>query len=209
MKLTSHKKSISFKHQNYRNFFINHDFAILLAGTLLFIISYRFDENVHSFFSVMPHFATVDAILSIATNFGVIVFVMLFIPSIALFRKTKRNAYFLWLAFIASIVLALIIKLVVLRQRPVEAFAYPFIGILSYSFPSMHSMVAFSLMVLLTGYLPKQKHFWVCFAFLVAFSRIYFGFHFLSDVVFGAFMGYFVGKYMLGIDKGHGKNNKV
>lgn len=67
----------------------------------------------------------------------------------------------------------------------------------------MHAMVVFSLLPLLTKHLPKQNYFWLMFAFLVAFSRVYFGFHFLSDVVFGAVAGYFIGVWLLELyDKG-------
>ena len=176
---------------------------LLIAGTLLFLVSYKLDTGVSLFFknAKSPLLAFV---LSIITNFGVVVAVMLAIPLIMLFRKNRKAAYFLFLAFISSAILAFIIKLVVLRQRPMEAFTYPFTNIINYSFPSMHSMAVFSLLPLLAKYLPKQKFFWAGFAFLVAFSRIYLGFHFLSDVMFGAFAGYFTGIYALGLC---GKNN--
>ena len=57
----------------------------------------------------------------------------------------------------------------------------------------MHAMVAFAAIPILDKEFSKLKWFWIIFAFLVAFSRIYFEAHFLSDVVFGAFFGYFIG----------------
>jgi len=103
----------------------------------------------------------------------------------------------LFVTFLISLILNFVIKLIVHRQRPLEAFTYPLINLINYSFPSMHAMTLFALLPLLVKYLPKQKSFWVSFAFLVAFSRVYFGFHFLSDVVFGAITGYFIGKFLL------------
>ena len=172
------------------------DTFLLIIGILLFILSYKFDVQINLFFK-NAKFPVVDAVLSIVTNFGVIILVMLVIPSIIFFKKNKKNVYVLWASFIVSIILAFIIKLIVLRQRPIEAFTYPFVSITNYSFPSMHAMAVFSLLPLLVKYLSKHNFFWVLFAFLVAFSRIYFRFHFLSDVIFGAFVGYFVGSYVL------------
>ena len=204
---------------------------ILVTGILLFLISYKFDSQINSFFKniKLPIF---DAVLGIVTNFGVVILISIIVPSIILYTrenqrfsvrenlekfsahkiknfvvprnfkkisrgKNKKIVYLLWSTFILSFVLAFITKLIVLRQRPTEAFTYPLINIINYSFPSMHSMVVFSLLPLLIKYMPKQKSFWIIFAFSVAFSRIYFGLHFLSDVVFGALTGYFLGKFLL------------
>lgn len=172
------------------------DFLLIIFAVLLFLVSYRFDQQINLLFKVI-RLEFLDFVLGIITNFGVVVFVMLVIPSIIFYKKNKKSMYLLWFAFIASIILAFITKLIVLRQRPAEAFTYPFIDIINYSFPSMHSMVAFGLLPILIKNLPKQKFFWIAFAFLVAFSRIYFEFHFLSDVVFGALFGYFIGDYLL------------
>lgn len=174
---------------------------LLIIGTLLFLISYSFDNAVDLFFKNL-RFPSLDFMLSIVTNFGVVITAMLIVPSFVFYKKNKKLIYLLWNIFIVSFISAFIIKLIVLRQRPIDAFTFPFTSIINYSFPSMHAMVAFSLLPIIIKYLPKQKFFWIIFAFLVAFSRIYFGFHFLSDVVFGAFAGYFIGNLLLEL---HGK----
>ena len=174
----------------------NKGIRLLIAGILLFLISYIFDRQINLFFKDF-RFAFFDIIFGVMTNFGVAVLVMLIIPSIILYNKNKKSVYLAWLTFIASVILAFVIKLIVLRQRPIEAFAYPFITIINYSFPSMHAMAVFSLLPALIRFLPKQKNLWIGFAFLVGFTRIYFGFHFLSDVVFGALFGYFTGIFLL------------
>ncbi len=174
----------------------NKDITILIIGILLFLISYILDRQINLFFKNF-RFTFFDVIFSIITNFGVVVLVTLIIPSVILYNKNKKSVYLLWSAFIASFISAFIIKLIVLRQRPIDAFTYPFTNIVNYSFPSLHAMVAFALLPLLLEFLPKQKNIWISFAFLVGFTRVYFGFHFLSDVVFGALFGYLAGNYLL------------
>jgi len=176
---------------------------LLIIGTLLFIISYKLDNQVNLLFTGL-RFPLLDVVFGLITNFNLVILAMVVMPSIIFYRNKKKSVYLLWLTFLISVILAFIIKLIVLRQRPLEALVYqikpltyPLINILVYSFPSMHAMVAFSLLPVIIKYLPKQKFFWIIFAFLVAFSRVYFGFHFLSDVVFGGFLGYFIGNFLL------------
>ncbi len=185
------------------------EFFILLAGTLLLALSYWLDAHVSSFFENAA-FPIIDAVLGVISNFGIVIILMLILPSIILYRKNRKNVYSLWVSFAVSIMLAFIIKITFLRQRPIENFTFPLTNIVDYSFPSMHAMAAFSLLPLLIIYLPKHRLFWAIFAFLVAFSRIYFRFHFLSDVVFGALAGYFIGRLILTFSerKVHG-NGKV
>ena len=166
---------------------------ILIIGIMLTIVSYIFDEQVNLFFKNIS-FTFLNPVLSVISNFGILIAVMLVIPSLIFYKLKRKNlAYLLLLTFIVSFILAFVIKLIVLRSRPMGAFTFPFINITDYSFPSMHAMVAFSLLPVLIKYLPKQRIFLIIFAFLVGFSRIYFGIHFLSDVVFGAFAGYLIG----------------
>ena len=172
------------------------DSLILTFGVLLFVLSYKLDPQVNLFFKNVK-FPIFDAVFGIITNFGVVILIFLIVPSIVFYKKNRKLIYLLWLAFIVSFILAFVIKLIVLRQRPIEVFTYPFTHIISYSFPSMHAMIVFSLLPLLIKFLPKYRYFWIAFAFLVGLSRIYFGFHFLSDVVFGALFGYFIGNYLL------------
>lgn len=57
------------------------------------------------------------------------------------------------------------------------------------SFPSGHSVTAFALAYVLSQTYPKWSPLFYALATLVAFSRVYLGSHFLSDVVAGAALG--------------------
>ena len=168
---------------------------ILIIGILVFLVAYRVDNTINLFFKNINN-EFLDFILGIATNFGFLVFVALLVPSMIFYKKNKRIVYLLWLSFIISILFAFIAKLIFLRQRPNE-LVYPFLNIINYSFPSMHSTVVFSLLPILMKHMPKQRYFWLIFTIFVAFSRVYFGLHFLSDVVFGALVGYLIGNFLL------------
>ena len=170
----------------------NENILVLLIGILLFLVSVFLDKTVNMIFSYIkiPFF---DFVLSIITNFSIVISVMLIIPAIILYGKNKKISYLLFASFFASVIFAFALKLIFLRQRPLQTLAYPLTSIINYSFPSMHAMAAFALLPILMMYLPKKKSFWIAFAALVAFSRLYFRFHFLSDVVFGIFAGYFIG----------------
>lgn len=67
----------------------------------------------------------------------------------------------------------------------------------NYSFPSFQAMLAFCALPILSKEYPKLKYFWIAFASLIGFSRIYFGLHFLSDVVVGAFLGLLIGMFIV------------
>ena len=178
---------------------------ILFVGIALVFLSYILDMQAENFFKTLRT-PLLDATLGIITNFGVVVLFMVIVPTIILYKKNKKIISLLWINFFISLAATFILKLVIARQRPVEAFTYPFSTIINYSFPSMHAVVAFSLMAMLNENMPKQKNFWNAFACLVALSRLYFGVHYLSDVVSGALIGYFIGHYLSFLYKKYGKN---
>lgn len=169
---------------------------VILSGLLLFLFSYRLDNAVKQVFSDI-NIPIFNFILSVITNFGVVIVVMALLPFLMLRSKQKKPAGLLLSTFALSVILAFFLKMIVLRQRPNDVFLYPIINIINYSFPSMHSMALFSVLPFLEFYLPKQRMFWISYATLAAFSRLYFDFHYLSDVVFGIFAGYLVGSVML------------
>jgi undecaprenyl-diphosphatase len=71
----------------------------------------------------------------------------------------------------------------------------------NFSFPSFHAMFVFSLLPLLNKQYSKFKYVWIIFAILVAFSRVYLGVHYLSDVLAGAIIGYLIGVSALWIEE--------
>ena len=171
----------------------------LLVGLALLALSFYMDGYTRYLFN-SANTPVISAFFGIITNYGVVLLVMLIVPCLALYRKDKKLVYLLIITFLVSFLVTFGIKLIVQRERPFEALTY-FFGVTDYSFPSGHSVTVFSLLPLLAEYIKRQKKFWAASAFLVAFSRVYLGFHFLSDVVFGSFLGYLIGHYMLNFYK--------
>ncbi|MFP4162516.1 MAG: phosphatase PAP2 family protein [Chitinispirillaceae bacterium] len=63
----------------------------------------------------------------------------------------------------------------------------------SNSFPSSHSMNMFAQAALLCGLYPKQSVYFLAFASLIAYTRVYTGVHYPLDITAGAFFGALVG----------------
>jgi undecaprenyl-diphosphatase len=66
-----------------------------------------------------------------------------------------------------------------------------------FSFPSSHVVNNFSGALVLAFFFPRAKWWFFGFAALVAFSRIYVGVHFPSDVIGGAVIGFILGGCVL------------
>jgi undecaprenyl-diphosphatase len=179
----------------------NKNIKIFFLGVILFLISLLLDKHTANLMSSIktPFF---DSIFSWVTNFITIFVILIFVTTLFLFEEKKREWILpLWLSFIFSMIIGFLLKLAVSRPRPFVEIFYPLIHIPDYSFPSMHAMVAFAVVPILDKEFFNIKWFWISFAFLVSFSRIYLGFHFLSDVVFGAFLGYFIGMFIIYIEE--------
>ena len=90
------------------------------------------------------------------------------------------------------------IKHLVARERPENALITVdwLVDTAEYSFPSGHAAMAFMMAILLSSVFGR-KYFFYTLAFLIAFSRIYLGVHYLSDVVGGAVIGVALGSVIL------------
>lgn len=85
------------------------------------------------------------------------------------------------------------VKRLVRRERPQLDGLPPLSGVTArYSFPSSHTATAVCAIIAFDGLLPRSAL--SGWALLTAVSRPYLGVHYPSDVVFGALLGYMVGK---------------
>ena len=126
---------------------------------------------------------------------GIVVLIIMTIVFLIV-RKGKKLP-FLWLSIIISAIITQLLKLIVMRHRPDVALSLDS----SFSFPSGHATAIFSVLALIWKELPWLKWFWLVFAVVVAFSRLYLGLHFLTDVVTGVIIGFSVGLIVVRYEK--------
>jgi undecaprenyl-diphosphatase len=173
---------------------------VLLAG-----ISLYFDSEVSKLVSLLRT-GFIDNIFLGITFVSSEIILFFVLTSLFLWKDNKRKWIApLWLTLGASAIVSFFLKIAVQRNRPFQLGIVPTLAVLqessfnswNFSFPSFQTMLAFCALPILSKEYPKLKYFWIAFASLVGFSRIYFGLHFLSDVVIGAFIGLLIGMFIV------------
>lgn len=118
------------------------------------------------------------------------------------FKKTRKCGIYLAVALILDAVLVnLLLKNIVKRPRPFEYSEKLKDYILflkyklpnDYSFPSGHSAVSFCAFAVIWYFLGKKSLPFAFTAVIIAFSRLYIGVHYPSDVILGAIIGFLIG----------------
>ena len=131
-------------------------------------------------------------------NFSSMSIIVIVLISFFLLNKKKREwALPLGVGIISSYIITYVLKFVIARTRPLEIAMTFLLNLPDYSFPSAHAAVAFAMLPILNKEHPRGKWLWIIFVSFIAFSRIYIGVHYLSDVIAGAFIGYFVSAFMI------------
>ncbi len=188
--------------------------AVIVAIALLgigIILSFYFDSAIVRIISESRNVFLNSFFLGIEkASSKIIIFV--FLTALFLFVRKKRKWVLpLWATLGLATVLSFILKFSIQRLRPFQkgfVKLYPVLEKAShltwnFSFPSFHAVLVFCAVPLLSKEYPKFKYVWIIFAVLVSFSRVYFGLHFLSDVLVGGILGYMIGLIILEIEKGN------
>ncbi len=102
-------------------------------------------------------------------------------------------------ADLAADVLAEVIKALVPRHRPFEHQLGP--PSTTHSFPSGHAATSFACATVLSHYAPRLRVPFYVLATLIAFSRIYNGMHYPTDVLAGAALGVLTALLLLAADR--------
>ena len=189
------------KNKNLAILFIVLGFAVIL--------SFVFDNLIVQNISKLKNLFLDEVFLGITfISSEIIIFFSL--TSLFLWQEHKRKWILpLWLTLAASAIISFLLKVAVQRLRPFqqdlvsipEMLASRSYEIWNFSFPSFQAMLVFCALPIISKEFPKIKWFWIVFAILVAFSRVYFGLHFLSDVLVGGILGYLIGVLVIKLEK--------
>ena len=185
------------------------NFLIAVIVILAIIISFYFDSKIVEGVSLIRNNFLNDFFMGI-TFVSSEVIIFFFLTSLFLWREHKRRWILpLWLTLGLSVIFGFLLKIAVQRLRPFQTGIVSILPVLensnylvwNFSFPSFQAMLAFCAVPILAKEFPKFKYVWIIFAGLVAFSRIYFGLHFLSDVIAGGIIGYLLGVFIVKLEK--------
>jgi undecaprenyl-diphosphatase len=105
-----------------------------------------------------------------------------------------------WIASITTLAFSLMLKYMLARDRPFVAYPELFTALATeaaYSFPSARTAVIFAALPIMSKYQPRFFPFWFFLAVVVAYSRVYLGVHYMSDIFGGMLIGYIFGKLTL------------
>ena len=161
------------------------------------------DTTVFYAINHLPHGWYLDGFFGMLSGLGDSGFIWFVIGIWLIVREEKRDKHFFLPLAIAGILSwffsEVLFKSIVARIRPsnilesVISVGFPN----GYSFPSSHATLAFALAVVLSYKEPKLKKLFFSLAILIAFSRIYLGYHFPGDVLAGAVLGFAIGQGVL------------
>jgi len=178
---------------------------ILLIAVIVGLISLYFDTQIVEKVSFLRGDILDEVFLGV-TFVSSEVIILLILTSLFMWREHKRKWVLpLWVSSLLAVMVSFLLKVGVQRLRPFQQEIVETLPLLikenfiiwNYSFPSFQAMLAFCSIPILSKEFPRFKYVWIVFACLIAFSRVYFGVHFLSDVIFGAIIGYLIGEFVM------------
>jgi len=184
---------------------------IFVSVLILFfiIISLYFDSEIVWGISLIRNNFLNDFFMGL-TFISSEIIIFFFLTSLFLWQDNKRKWILpLWFTLFLSVIISFLLKISVQKPRPFQLGIVSVLDVLeknshliwNFSFPSFQTMLAFCAIPILSKEFPKFKYIWVIFAGLIAFSRVYFGLHFLSDVIVGGLIGYLLGIIVIKIEK--------
>ncbi len=144
--------------------------------------------------------SSLDAVINFLSHGSTLIVIALAMLVAGKYRSRKifEAGKALVVSFVASGILAQVLKHLIGRARPRVTDTLLFIGPTfrgGYdSFPSGHTTVAFCFAYALSQHFPRYRVFFYIFAAVAGFERVENTAHFFSDVIAGAFVGIISGQ---------------
>lgn len=188
-------------------------FALISVLVIFAILaSLYFDSTIEKNVSLIRN-NVLDAFFTGVNLVSAEIIIFILITTLFLWEEHKRKWILpLWVSFGISAIIGFILKITIQRQRPFQQGLISLLPGLSetgFAFPSSHALIAFCAIPILSEKYPKLKKVWIVIAVIIALSRVYLGFHFLSDVIAGAFIGYLIGFMVVKLEKEHKTGKKI
>jgi len=180
----------------------------LIVVSLIFASLY-FDSQISRTVSEFRN-ETLDKFFIWITFVSSEIIIFFVLTTFLIWREKKRRWIApLWASLGISALASFILKITIQRARPFQLGLVSLLpslqeasySVWNFSFPSFQTMLAFSAIPIISEQFPKLKYIWIGFAVLIGFSRLYFGLHFLSDVLAGGFIGCVIGMIVVYIEK--------
>lgn len=179
----------------------------------------KFDHAVFKFINSTMHNTVLDFYMSVVSfcdsksfNLGLIT---MLIVAIAIMWNNTRDRFWTNIALLISILaisglVSYFLKNYFERYRPLRVFGDENVNFFyeqlhKKSFPSGHTLSAFSICVFMLMTVRKYWYWYIILAFGMGFERIYVGSHFPSDVLAGAFIGSLIAYIMVKMFKKYSK----
>ncbi len=171
---------------------------------LLTFISFFVDKFITKGFLFIRNIPLNNILMAI-NYLGNEIIIFFVLTGLFLAYKKKKWVLPLWTVFALSALVSFILKVITSRARPFQQAIIATLPVLTkmshfswnLSFPSFNTMFVFCALPFIQKEFPKLKNIWLIFALLVALARVYFGLHFMSDVLAGGLIGYLLGVWII------------
>lgn len=171
-------------------------FFIILSA--LFVFSFLLDKQLLNLINSIRNPILTKIMIFLSTITGTFQILMLIFLVFVWTKKSRALMPSLIFSLALSALTVFILKSVISRPRPEIIHLTTETDS---SFPSGHSNSVFSVYPIINKNYKKLSLIWLTFSVLVAFSRIYLGVHYLSDVIFGAIIGLFFGNLVIYLEQ--------
>ena len=173
---------------------------------VLLFIALFWDDAVLKFTGAIRIYP-LDALMLFITDFGML-FAVIVLLAYLIIKKKFQDVWLIMLTSAMALEISYLTKVIFQTPRPFAAAmvaTIPLTQASGFSMPSLHTAFCFSIWPFLHRIFPQKKFQYLGAAIIItiAFSRLYLGVHYLSDLIAGGMIGYFVAKFWIYLEEEH------